>query len=77
MDIEHYQHLAQLLQIHRRNLSNLELQSAAYGFLDRPLRLLNELEYEKEAIACLESELTSGPYKKMLTFFNMNLQYLH
>ncbi len=42
------------LTIHRRNLYRLEEQKAKYGF-DVPLRILNEIAEQEEAIAQIEA----------------------
>lgn len=41
---------------HRSNLHKLEEQAAIYGAGERPVRLLNQIEYEQKAIAELEAE---------------------
>lgn len=51
------QNLRRQLDIHRKNLSNLEEQAALYGKLDVPLKLVNQIELEKEEIRRLEAEL--------------------
>jgi DNA-binding NtrC family response regulator len=50
------QNLRRQIDIHRKNLSNLEEKAAMYGKLDVPLKLVNEIEFEKEEIRRLEAE---------------------
>jgi DNA-binding NtrC family response regulator len=51
------QNLRRQIDIHRKNLSNLEEQAALYGKLDVPIKLVNQIEFEKEEIRRLEAEL--------------------
>lgn len=51
------QNLRRQLDIHRKNLSNLEEQAALYGKLDVPLKLVNQIELEREEIRRLKAEL--------------------
>jgi len=51
------QNLRRQIDIHRKNLSNLEERAALYGKLDMPLKLVNQIELEKEEIRRLETEL--------------------
>jgi DNA-binding NtrC family response regulator len=51
------QNLRRQIDIHRKNLSNLEEQAALYGKLDVPIKLVNQIELEKEEIRRLETEL--------------------
>jgi len=51
------QNLRRQIDIHRKNLSNLEEQAALYGKLDVPIKLVNQIELEKEEIKRLETEL--------------------
>lgn len=45
------------LLIHQKNLAQLEIQSVKYGSLDVPLRLLNQIDDEKQEIKRLEDLL--------------------
>ena len=49
-------HLKKLIEIHRKNLQQLELQKAMYG-LDIPLTLLNSLDQTREELGRAEAEL--------------------
>jgi hypothetical protein len=49
------QNLRRQIDIHRKNLSNL--QAALYGKLDVPIKLVNQIELEQEEIRRLETEL--------------------
>jgi hypothetical protein len=49
--------LKRQLEIHLRNLHKLEEQRAGYGSLDVPLKILNQIEFEKEEIARIEKEI--------------------
>jgi DNA-binding NtrC family response regulator len=51
------QNLRRQIDIHRKNLSNLEERAALYGKLDVPIKLVNQIELEKEEIRRLETEL--------------------
>lgn len=51
------QNLRRQIDIHRKNLSNLEERAALYGKLDVPIKLVNQIELEKEEITRLETEL--------------------
>ena len=51
------QNLRRQIDIHRKNLSNLEEQAALYGKLDVPIKLVNQIELEREEIRRLETEL--------------------
>ena len=51
------QNLRRQIDIHRKNLSNLEERAALYGKLDVPIKLVNQIELEKEEIRRLEAEL--------------------
>lgn len=51
------QDLRRRINIHRKNLSNLEEKAALYGKLDVPTKLVNEIELEKEEIRRFEAEL--------------------
>jgi len=55
-DSEEIAALRRRLIIHRRNLYRLEEQKARYG-LDVPLRILNEIAEQEEAIAQIEARL--------------------
>ena len=46
----------QLLQ-HTRNLNRLQEQLAIYGAGEQPLRLLNQIEAEREKIEAIEAQL--------------------
>jgi hypothetical protein len=51
-------HLAQLLEIHRRNLATLEMQAANYGGEgSAPLHIVNQIEAERDAIRRIEKQL--------------------
>lgn len=51
------QSLRRQIDIHRKNLYSLEEQAALYGTLDVPIKLVNEIELEREEIRRLETEL--------------------
>ena len=51
------QSLRRQIDIHRKNLSNLEERAALHGKLDVPIKLVNQIELEKEEIRRLETEL--------------------
>ena len=51
------QNLRRQIDIHRKNLSNLGERAALYGKLDVPIKLVNQIELEKEEIRRLETEL--------------------
>lgn len=51
------QNLRRQIDIHRKNLSNLEERAALCGKLDVPIKLVNQIELEKEEIRRLETEL--------------------
>lgn len=51
------QKLRNQIDIHRKNLSTFEEQAALYGKLDVPIKLVNQIEFEKEEIRRLETEL--------------------
>lgn len=49
--------LREQLLIHQKNLAQSEIQAAKFGSLDVPLRLLNQIDDEKQKIAHLENLL--------------------
>jgi hypothetical protein len=49
--------LRRQLETHQKNLGFLKEQSASYGPFDIPLRLLNQIDYERSRIAELEHAL--------------------
>jgi hypothetical protein len=49
--------LKRQLAIHQRNLRTLEEQKAKYGSLDVPLRIVNEIAEQEEAIARIQARL--------------------
>src|SRR5436853_6153011 len=57
MDDEQVRHSKELLRIHRWNLRSLEQQAALHGFANIPVRILNEIRFERAAIRSLEAEL--------------------
>ena len=54
-------HLEQLLNIHRRNLQELEKQAAGFGPLYVPLHLSNQIEVEQQEIQRIEQRLAELP----------------
>jgi hypothetical protein len=73
MSLDEREHLEQLLQIHTRNAQELEAQLAAAG-IQKPLHLLNELDYERTRIEALQRQLrpnnTPSPPSGDLQFVN-------
>jgi len=57
---EHHDHLKRLLELERRNLWRLEERKSAYGPMNAPLELLNEIDVVRKEIARLERELGRG-----------------
>ncbi len=66
------QHIEKLLEIHRRNLKDLEEQQAKYG-LDVPPVILNRIRGEDEAIAELERKLRIASMPEPLQDFVVQL----
>jgi CheY-like chemotaxis protein len=48
--------LKELLQIHRKNLEELETRKAKFG-INTPLEVMNQIDYEKDKIRLIEEEL--------------------
>ena len=61
-------HARRLLEIHRKNLQNLEERKANYGSLDVPLSLENQIEKEQANIAALEPLVKPAPSQKIQEF---------
>jgi hypothetical protein len=56
MSLEERAHLEQLLGMHTRNVHELEAQLASFS-IQKPLHLLNELEYERTCIEAIQRQL--------------------
>ena len=48
--------LKELLQIHRKNLEELETRKAKHG-INTPLEVINQIDYEQDKIRLIEGEL--------------------
>jgi len=57
---EEVRHIEELLNVHRKNLRELELRAARKG-IDVDIKTRNEIEHEKGAIAQLEQRLSGLP----------------
>jgi hypothetical protein len=74
--------LKRQLAIHQRNLRTLEEQKAKYGSLDVPLRIVNEIAEQEEAIARLQARLAqiegtapdASPADRPGTTYNIHIE---